>query len=56
MNNVVIFEVLTAVVMNTAIVWDIAPLSPYVCRRFGGTHYLHLQGRKTDEHESAAGG
>jgi hypothetical protein len=29
------FEVLTAVVMNVAIFWDIVPCSPYVKRRFG---------------------
>jgi hypothetical protein len=41
------FEVLTAVVMNSTIFWDIMPCSPLsVNRRFGGTYYLHLQGRK----------
>jgi hypothetical protein len=34
---VVGFEVLTAVVMNVAISWDIAPCSPYVNRRT----YIH---------------
>jgi hypothetical protein len=31
------FEVLTVVVINIAIVWDIAPCSPFVNRRFGET-------------------
>jgi hypothetical protein len=35
------FEVLTAVVMKVAIFWDIAPYSPYITRRFGGTYHLH---------------
>jgi hypothetical protein len=43
------FEVLTVVVMNVAIFWD----SPYVCRRFGGTYDLHLQGRKSAEEETS---
>jgi hypothetical protein len=34
------FEVLTAVVINVAFFWDIAPFSPYVKRRFGGTCHL----------------
>jgi hypothetical protein len=39
------FEVLTAVVMNSSIFWDITPCSPLkVNRRFGGTCRLHLQG------------
>jgi hypothetical protein len=38
------FEVLTALVMNVAIFWDIAPCSPYVNLRFGAT-YHHLQGK-----------
>jgi hypothetical protein len=29
----------------------IAPCSPYINHCFGGTYYLHLQGRKSDEHE-----
>jgi hypothetical protein len=36
------FEILTAAVMNIAIIWDIAPCSSYVNRRFGGTCNLHL--------------
>jgi hypothetical protein len=47
------FEVLTAVVMNVAIFWDIAQCNPYVNRRFGGTHHLRLQGRKSDEQETS---
>jgi hypothetical protein len=40
------FEVLTAVVMNSTIFWDITPCSPLrVNRRFGGTYGLHLQSR-----------
>jgi hypothetical protein len=33
--------------MNVTIFWDIAPCSPYVNRRFGGTYHLYLQGRKS---------
>jgi hypothetical protein len=40
-------EVLTAVVMNVAIIWDIAPCSLNVNRRFGGTYHLHDEGRKS---------
>jgi hypothetical protein len=41
------FEVLTAMVVKSTMFWDIAPCSPLsVNRRFGGTHRLHLQGRK----------
>jgi hypothetical protein len=40
------FEVLTTVVMKTAVFWDITPCSPLkVNRRFGETNRLHLQGR-----------
>jgi hypothetical protein len=31
---------------NNANLWDIAPCSPYVNRRFGGSYYIHLHGRK----------
>jgi hypothetical protein len=31
------------VMSNVAIFWDIAPCSPYVNRRFGGTYHHHLQ-------------
>jgi hypothetical protein len=38
------FEVLTAVVMKSAIFWDITLCSPLsVNRRFGGTYHRHLQ-------------
>jgi hypothetical protein len=43
--TVVWFEVLTAVVIKSSILWDITPSSPLeVNRRFGGTCRLHLQG------------
>jgi hypothetical protein len=43
-NNVGI-EVLTAVVMKSAVFWDITPCSPLkVDQRFGGTYHLHLLG------------
>jgi hypothetical protein len=38
-------EVLTAVTMKIAILWDITPFSPIkVNERFGGTYRLHLHG------------
>jgi hypothetical protein len=37
--------------MNVAILWDIAPCSPYTNRRFG-RNYLHLQSRKPAEQET----
>jgi hypothetical protein len=40
------YKVLTAVVMNASIFWDIANCSPYLNRGFGGKYRLHLQGRK----------
>jgi cellulose synthase/poly-beta-1,6-N-acetylglucosamine synthase-like glycosyltransferase len=49
---VVGFEVLTSVFTNIAISCDIAHCSPYVNQRFGGTYHLHLQGRKSAEHET----
>jgi hypothetical protein len=52
-NKRVRFEVLTAVVMKTAIFWDTAPYSPYMKRRFGGTYHLHLQILKSDEQETS---
>jgi hypothetical protein len=39
--------------MNVAIFWDIAPCSPYVDRRFGGTYYLHLQGQKAAKQKTS---
>jgi hypothetical protein len=50
------FELLTAVVMDAVIFWDIALCSPYVNRRFGGTYHLHLQGRKSDERNRRVAG
>jgi hypothetical protein len=47
------FEVLTAVVVNVAIFWDIAPCSQYVDQRFKGTYHLLLQGPKSVEKESS---
>jgi hypothetical protein len=39
------FEVFTAVVMKSIILWDMRPCSPLSSnRRFGGTYRLHLQG------------
>jgi hypothetical protein len=35
--------------MKNAIFWDVAPCRSCVNRRFGGTHRLQLQGRKTRE-------
>jgi hypothetical protein len=40
------FEVLTAVVPNVAIFWDIPPYSPCVDRRFGATYHLHQPNKK----------
>jgi hypothetical protein len=42
------FEVLTAVVIKTAIFWDITPWNPYMNQRFVGK-YHHLQDRKSGE-------
>jgi hypothetical protein len=38
------FEVFTAVTMNNAVFWDVAPCRCFVNRRFGGTYHLHIQG------------
>jgi hypothetical protein len=46
-------DVITAVVMDVAIIWDIAPCSPYMSIRFRGTYRLHLQGRKSAEQETS---
>jgi hypothetical protein len=46
-------EVLSAVVIGVAICWDRAPCSQYANRCFGGTHHLHLQGRKSAEQETS---
>jgi hypothetical protein len=45
------FEVLTAV-MNV-VISEIPPCSPYVNRRLGGMHHLHLQGRKSAKQETS---
>jgi hypothetical protein len=43
-------EVLSAVTMKKFIFWNITPLTKVnVSRRFGGTHRLHLQGRKASQ-------
>jgi hypothetical protein len=39
------YEVLTAVVMNVAIFWDMSLCSQLVNRRFGGRYHLHLHFR-----------
>jgi hypothetical protein len=39
--------------MKAAVSWDIAPCSPYMNQRFGGTYYLHLQGGESDERETS---
>jgi hypothetical protein len=47
------FEVLTAVLMKSSVLWGITPCSPLkVNRRFGGTCRLHLQGRRTSKQET----
>jgi hypothetical protein len=44
------FEVLTAVVINSSLFWDITTCSPpKVNRRFGVTYRLHLQGRRISQ-------
>jgi hypothetical protein len=40
------YEVLTDIVMNVVIFWDIVPCSLYVNQRFWGTCHFHLQGQK----------
>jgi hypothetical protein len=44
-----VFEVRTAVIMKVAILWDLAPCSPYINQGFGGKYHLHFQGRKSSE-------
>jgi hypothetical protein len=46
------FEVLTAVVMNAAIFWNIGPCSPYVNIRVEGVYHLHPQGLKSAEQKT----
>jgi hypothetical protein len=44
------FEVLTAVIMESCVFWDITPCSPVkVNLRFGGTCRLHLQSRRISQ-------
>jgi hypothetical protein len=44
------FEVLTALVMNSSILWNMTVRSPLrIDRRFGGTCRLHLQGRRISQ-------
>jgi hypothetical protein len=44
------FEVLTTVVMENIIFWDITPCSPLkVSRHFGGKYHLHLRGPKVNQ-------
>jgi hypothetical protein len=46
--NSIGFEVLTAVVVESSIFWDITPCSQLkVNQRFGRTYRLHLQGRRS---------
>jgi hypothetical protein len=51
--NCVGFEVLIAVIIHIAVLWEKAPCSTYVNRRFGGTYHLHLQGRKSAKQETS---
>jgi hypothetical protein len=51
------FEVLTAVVMKSIILWDITPCSPLSFNRcYGGTYRLHLQGRRIVQQTSEQAG
>jgi hypothetical protein len=52
-NMSVELNVLTTVIMNVVILWNITLSSPYVNRRFRGTYYLHLQGGKSTEQETS---
>jgi hypothetical protein len=45
--KVVGFEVFTAVVIDDAILWDMASCNLYMNRCFGGMYRLYLQGRKS---------
>jgi hypothetical protein len=41
------YDVLTAMIMKSAIFWKFTPLSlEEVYRRFGGLHYLYLHGQR----------
>jgi hypothetical protein len=39
-------EVFTAVAMKNALFWDMAKCEFIINRHFGGTHHLHLQGKR----------
>jgi hypothetical protein len=39
--------------MKIVILWDIAPCSTYMNRRFGRIYHLHFQGRKSAEQETS---
>jgi hypothetical protein len=43
------FEVFTAVTMNNAVFWDVAPCRSCLNRRIGEMYRLHLLGRKIRE-------
>jgi hypothetical protein len=45
-NNVLRFEVFTAITMKNVVFWDVAPCRYFFNQRFGGTYRLHLQGRR----------
>jgi hypothetical protein len=51
--TVIFFQLALSMWYDVAIFWDIAPSTPYVNRRFGGTYHLHLQGRKSAEQETS---
>jgi hypothetical protein len=38
-----------AILLSVAVFRDIAPCSPYMIRRFGGTYHLHLHGGMSAE-------
>jgi hypothetical protein len=48
MQEYVRFEILSAVVMNVAIFWNISPHIPYTDRRFGGMYHLKCRNRHAD--------
>lgn len=51
------FEALTAVVMKSTDFWRVTPCSPLKNKRyFGGTYWLHFQGRISIDNSVKAGG
>jgi hypothetical protein len=47
---VALFEVLIALTAESTVFWDVMPCSPVeVLLLFGGTYYLHLQGRRVSQ-------